>query len=491
MSSMRASYRYLTWLILAVALTGRLGLWAVGPAADVKRAYEPDTGRYVLLAENLLRYHSFGKAEEDGLVHNAVETIRAERGELEAADRNGLRPELFRTPGYPLLIAGVLGSGMSLGAVLVLQCLLSTATVAMVMDLGRRWISPGAGLVAGVILALHPVEIVGPNTLLSETFFVFLMTAGLWLAWGSKGFFSAPWRGLGVGLSALARPIGVVLGPLAAVAWWIDQPSRKRAVVAVMLAGMSCVPIGLWACRNAWVSPSLGLTTSTVSTINAWYYTVAHMRLNRDGKDWLNDWPAMVRELSDELAQKAGPGEETFAAMRRLAGDEIRRNPELYLRTIARSESKLFLDHSMGELCRRLGWEYQPSNLRQTLLATDKSWSEKIRLVLVQPAWKMTAGAMGWTLLNAVLTLLAVWGLVRLAVARRWAVLVLLAGGVFYFALATQTVGLERFRLPMAGMMALLAGSALAGVSKASEATQTAPRGDAAPLPATSARKAA
>ncbi|MCC7407173.1 MAG: glycosyltransferase family 39 protein [Phycisphaeraceae bacterium] len=491
MPSKRPSYRYLMWLILALALTGRLGLWAVGPAVDVKRAYEPDTGRYVLLAENLLRYHTFGKAQEDGLVHNAVETIRAERGELEAADKNSLRPELFRTPGYPLLIAGVLGLGMSLGAVLVLQCLLSTVTVAMVMDLGRRWISPGAGLVAGVILALHPVEIVAPNTLLSETFFVLLMTAGLWLAWGSKGLFSAPWRGIGVGLSALARPIGVALGPLTAVAWWLEQPNRKRAAVAVILAGMSGVPIGLWACRNAWVSPSLGPTVSTVSTINAWYYTVAHMRLNREGKDWLNDWPAMVRELSEELARNARPGEETFATMRRLAGDEVRQNPELYLRTLARSEGKLLLDHSMGELCRRLGMEYQPTNLRQTLLATDKPWSDKIRQVLAQPAWKMTAGAMGWTLLNAILTLLAVWGLVRLARARRWAVLVLLAGGVFYFAVATQTVGLERFRLPMAGMMALLAGTALAGVSKASEATRTAPRGQDTPLPTTSARKAA
>lgn len=94
-------------------------------------------------------------------------------------------------------------------------------------------------------------------------------------------------------------------------------------------------------------------------------------------------------------------------------------------------------------------------------------------------------------MLNALLAVLAVWGLVRLAVARRWAVLVLLAGGVFYFALATQTVGLERFRLPMAGMMALLAGTALAGVRRASEATETAPRGQGTPLPATSARKAA
>ncbi|MCC7409037.1 MAG: hypothetical protein IT442_13285 [Phycisphaeraceae bacterium] len=490
MPSKRTSLRYLTWLILAVALTGRLWLWAVGPAVDVKRAYEPDTGRYVLLAENLLRYHSFGKAEEDGLVHKAVETIRAERGELEAEDRNGLRPELFRTPGYPLLIAGVLGLGVPLGTVLVLQCLLSVATVAMVMDLGRRWISPGAGLVAGVILALHPMEIVAPNTLLSETFFVFLMTAGLWLAWGSKGFFSSPWRGFGAGLSALARPIGAVLGPLTAVAWWLEQPSGRRALVAVMLAGMSCVPIGLWAYRNAWASPALGPTVSTVSTINAWYYTVAHMRLNREGKDWLNDWPAMVQELSYELAQRAGPEEETFAAMRRLAGEEIRRNPELYLRTIARSEGKLFLDHSMGELCRRLGREYQPTNLRQTLLAGDTTWSQKIRQVLAQPSWKMTAGAMGWTLLNALLAVLAAWGLVRLAVARRWAVLVLLAGGVFYFALATQTVGLERFRLPVAGMMALLAGAAVAGVSRSSAALE-APQGDATPLPATSGRKAA
>jgi hypothetical protein len=81
-------------VILAGVLRAMLLL--AGPASDVSRAYEPDSGRYIELANNLVAHGVFGRAEENsGAVHVQLAKLRARRGELESPDNHGLRPETF------------------------------------------------------------------------------------------------------------------------------------------------------------------------------------------------------------------------------------------------------------------------------------------------------------------------------------------------------------------------------------------------------------
>jgi 4-amino-4-deoxy-L-arabinose transferase-like glycosyltransferase len=57
------------------------------------------------------------------------------------------RPDVMRTPGYPVLIALVYRLfGPSRAALIIVQILLSVATVGLVYDLGRRTVSRAAGL---------------------------------------------------------------------------------------------------------------------------------------------------------------------------------------------------------------------------------------------------------------------------------------------------------------------------------------------------------
>src|SRR5687768_4182019 len=100
-------------LLFAAALLLRLVVLFTGPWADPTRVYafSPDSPRYVALADTLLAHRAFGKPVEDGLMHLAVERLRRANGTLPPPDANGLYPEAFRTPGYPLFLAAFGGTG--------------------------------------------------------------------------------------------------------------------------------------------------------------------------------------------------------------------------------------------------------------------------------------------------------------------------------------------------------------------------------------------
>ena len=113
--------------LFALALTPRLLLLFLGPWQHPGRAFQADSYRYLLLAEALRRHHSFGLPEPKGLMHQSIARLRAENGTLPPADADGLRPESFRTPGYPAFIAAIESLGGSVRAVLAIQCLMGAA----------------------------------------------------------------------------------------------------------------------------------------------------------------------------------------------------------------------------------------------------------------------------------------------------------------------------------------------------------------------------
>src|SRR5262245_57867249 len=110
--------------LFAAAILSRLVVLFTGPWIDPARVFpfSPDSARYVVLADELLAHQTFGKPVEDGLMHEAVAKLRAANGTLPPPDANGLYPEAFRTPGYPLFLAVCSGRG-GLGLALLAQCL--------------------------------------------------------------------------------------------------------------------------------------------------------------------------------------------------------------------------------------------------------------------------------------------------------------------------------------------------------------------------------
>jgi hypothetical protein len=136
--------------------------------------------------------------------------------------------QVFRTPGYPILLAPILwlaGDGQT--AVLLARAeaaLLGTLAVLAVWWLARLLFDDRAAMVAAVLAAFYPEAIAQSALILSEATFcpLMLLQLAIWtIAWNS-----ATWQrrtifgfcgGLAAGAATLMRPSWLLFTPLAAV----------------------------------------------------------------------------------------------------------------------------------------------------------------------------------------------------------------------------------------------------------------------------------
>lgn len=457
----RMSRTIWVWLVLALVLAAglRAGFFMSGPAEDPQRAFGPDSPRYVELAENLREHRSFGRTmESTGVVHVPLERFRSSRDELEPADKVGLRPEILRTPGYPAFISAWLGSEKPLVNVLITQQVLSVVGVLLVFLIGRHLLrSNVAAMIAALIVAVHPADILAANSVLAETLFTTVMLLGFYLVVRNQRFgWILPSTGaLAIGLSVLIRPISILLGPAAAIWFLCTQRSRRGVVLAAIMCVLSLTPTAAWMMRNE--KAGFGYRISSVPFINAYFYTVAYMDIQKRDLDHEQDWPMTVERLFGQLHTQIEPGEDTFSAMRRLSIDWIKDDPLLYASVLGRSAVKFMTDHSLPSFPSRLDLEYEPKNLRERVFQQGLA-----ALWTAQHPESSTTAPLVWITWNATVVVLTIVGAWFLIIRRQWAALLLLVGTLAYFILATQANGLERFRVPVLGIQALLAGAVLA-----------------------------
>ena len=78
-------------------------------------------------------------------------------------------PMFLRTPGYPMLLAAILWVTGSEWAISPIQAALSLGTVLLVVYVGRRIIGGNAGMLAGVLVALDPLQFAPSGTILTES----------------------------------------------------------------------------------------------------------------------------------------------------------------------------------------------------------------------------------------------------------------------------------------------------------------------------------
>ncbi len=249
--------------VLAAALLAR---------ALVVLAILPDPER-VTLASDTRQYLSLG-------------TMLAETGRFATPSRQGPVPDALRTPGYPALIAVLIGLGdpRPLVSLAVVQALLGTLAAGGVILLGERLVSPRAGLLAGLIYALSPIAAVMTGYGYSETLFAALMIgAALALTAALERDRPPLSAGSGViyGLAALVRPIGLPLLPLLAAIPLTRLPLRRGWLHALALAAGFLLAAGPWMARNAAIYGRFALTT--ISGYNLFYYNAASLEAHRLG----------------------------------------------------------------------------------------------------------------------------------------------------------------------------------------------------------------
>lgn len=239
----------------------------------------------------------------------------------------------WRPPLYPILLAGVYGLvGYSHLAVKLVQVLLGTGTVWAVYAISSRLHPASAWLAAAVAVVYGPL-VVSTNEIMSEALFTCLLTWTVFLtleAGGAAATRRAVMAGMGVGLSALTRPVGLLLWPatLAVAALqgsgrWLAGGSARRAwlVRAAWLSAGVAGSVCPWTLRNAAVHGAF----VPISTHGG--FIIA--RSNSATADWRRDDGWQIRE---EVFTQTPSEVQRDRRWLRQGLQSIGDHPEVYLR---------------------------------------------------------------------------------------------------------------------------------------------------------------
>jgi 4-amino-4-deoxy-L-arabinose transferase-like glycosyltransferase len=231
-----------TWLvILALALAVRLGAgaWWQARIPPGQQFFFGDSLSYWTLGREIARGEPFAYPTPEDRV--------------------------FRTPGYPLLLAPLfllLGDEPAVMAARALSALLGTATVGALGWWATRLFDVRAGYAAGWIAAVYPGAVSMGAFVLSEAPFCLCMVLhlALWgLAWRSHGakpaLALAGAAGVAAALATLMRPSWLLFLPFALVVGLaIDRRRARQLLVDAAMCASFAVCMAPWWIRNVQVT---------------------------------------------------------------------------------------------------------------------------------------------------------------------------------------------------------------------------------------------
>jgi len=244
MSSRRRFWNHLA-LLLAVALLARLaGAWWWQQRSGEGFGF-PDSWSYWQLAETIAK----GKPYQ-----------------------LDVDQQVFRTPGYPALLAPMfwtIAAEHRIFAARLLGVSLGVGTVAAIVGMSLRLFDEPTALVAGWMAALYPGAIGMSVFILSEAPFCLVMIVHLWL-WLTAAQ-STSWKtatalalagGVAAGVATLIRPSWLLFTPFAALICvaCVRQRLRHAGLCAAMMIGLCCTMAPWWV-RNYLVTDQFTPTT--------------------------------------------------------------------------------------------------------------------------------------------------------------------------------------------------------------------------------------
>ncbi len=414
-------------IILYVALLLRAGLLVAG-RYEPQRFFTPDSGDYDFLAWSLAEHGEFSRSP-DGPA------------------------ELFRTPGYPLFLAGVYAvSGYSVHAVLVVQILLDVALCWLVYLLGARLFDRRVGLWAAALQAVSTVAIISSVRVLSDSLFAFMLTASVLLL--LSHFKTLRWQplllgGIVAGCACYVRPVGVFFGVIVLLVLLLRCRAVRRAMVfAVVFA--SC--IGPWILRNYIVADYPGF--STVSAECMFKFQGPYVLARVEGISVESARFRLEAELS-EYKSAENPTQGRMESRRASIGLRIlREHPWTFLAMHLRGSLMVWAPGEV-ELPALLGAEAGEKGTMEVL--SQRGLSTAVRHYLFERMWLL------WILVPFVWLLLMRYAFSTVGVVR-YVRLRMGPGGwlivltVLLFAILPGVFGHPRFRVPITPFLNVAAG---------------------------------
>jgi hypothetical protein len=421
-------------LLLAVALRLAVTLAAIAAPDGVQRFSSPDTDSYRRPAEGLVYHHVFGTLD---------------------------RPEIHRTPGYPLLmVPGTILGQLELVTV-GLQVILSVLTVYLVYCLGLALLpTSGWAKFCALLYAFEPLSIVYSCKLLSETLFTCLLVAFL-LAMvhylGNNGrwrelFFAAFVLMMGV----FVRPIGYFLPVCVAAGLFVVglmRQERRWMIIAqaIVFFAVTMSPILGWQLRNRAVAQFPRF--SAIEDVNLYFYNAAAIDAKLQGVS-LVTIQKRLGYCDDERYYQLHPEQADWtpsqraAYLRSEAIKKITQHPGTYAMVHVRGWATLLLGSGFSEWVRLFG------------LASDDAidqFASQGRLDRFRSAPFLMLGDFALIAICILGILLAARSIVSQAFTTRLPVVFLIATAGYFVTLAGGPAGYSRTRHPIMPIIAVLA----------------------------------
>lgn len=225
------------WLLAALVASLGIRLAVAGTAylirQDPAAFHVPDSARYLALARSMVDHGTFAL---DG------------------------RPEIYRLPGFPTLVAVATVAGAPTAGTLLIHAVLGVVITWLCFVAGRDIAGPRAGLWAATLHAIEPGQWAWSNIVATETLFAVFVIACFVAAARYLAETERRWLLVAVGAAAGAayvRFIGYLLpAVLLLTVWslgrWTAAPrTRQRVWRDVSIAALVAVSIlGTWQVRN-------------------------------------------------------------------------------------------------------------------------------------------------------------------------------------------------------------------------------------------------
>ncbi len=261
-------------IVLLCSATPRLGLTAAAVPEDLIR---PDSHSYLHPARHLLA---------EGLFLDERK-----------------RPEVTRTPGYPVFLASLMSVvGQDLHKVLLGQAAAVSFSVLFLYWLARRILPPDMAFAGALVTAFSPWGAALAGVPLTEGLFVLLLALtflSMKLTQEAKhlrhALFGSALVGVLTGAVILVRPFWPLLLLIGAALFVQFGPRRAGAAwVLIVTIGCAAAPLALWQARNAHEARFSGL--SDISGKGAWWNLASRVTAQVEGKDRFTVEHAAIQE---------------------------------------------------------------------------------------------------------------------------------------------------------------------------------------------------
>lgn len=366
---------------------------------------------------------------------------------------NQTLPAHSQLPLYPMLIALSDGLGLYSAGLIVIQILLSTATVWIVMKAFSALTTKKAAIAgSGLIMALDIPSIVFANLVMTESLFTFLIVFGFWQlmrAWNSAAW--TPWilSGLSFSLVALTKAVGLVFPIVAILLLLMHRSQRVKAKQLVAFSAVLAVLLGSWVVRNYLLFDRVFY--STLGNVHLYEFRAAGV-VARENNLGLSEARRLLDREVDITNEKGTP--EELNLKRSHALSVILEHPGAFLANHFRGMAKLLFSPTRQPIQMQFGWAESELSVTGNVPSADGFWvklaSNSSTFTSVMLVFQMLSLLMVWVLF--------LFGVVTLWKSdQRW--FLLLAGGfiICFCMLASGPETSARYRLPLMPLIAMVA----------------------------------